>query len=400
MLMQTPQEIPLGLNRIKKNSGGHVISFCGHFNNPHVVTLVERCAEALGGTVDCLFMDDTPSFRQDNGWKTQKENIFRALSPSSWLRLAKWLTGTPVKIFWGAKAPFPTMSMVFILACLVPGRVFLIAEGFTTGDPGFFGRLFLKLVSLVKPRNGMFLGVGNTAQKEYVQAGLRWPSRLFGFAENAPGQPQVEKRSADPGRPLRLLGIGQLIQLKRWDWLVKAIAEHPCRDSVELRICGNGVMKEEIRDLAAALGVRLELMGFRSGEDLAADLRWADVLVHPSIFDGWGVVLNHAAYFGLPMIAYTGVRGADGIMVRRGRTGFVFETSAEFACILEKCVSNRSMLLEMGEAASEIGQKWTPESLGAVLAGLIRGDATVALDGEPLGPGPAAPEEVRAECAA
>jgi glycosyltransferase involved in cell wall biosynthesis len=382
---------------MKKNNARHVIGFCGHFNNPHIVTLVMRCAEELGGTVDGVFMEDTPSFRQDNGWKTQQEDIFRPSSPASWLRMAKWLTGTQVKIFWGAKAPFPRMPLVFFLACLVPGKVFLIAEGFRTGDPGFGGRLFLRLVSLVKPRNGWFLGVGNTSQKEYAQAGLKWPSRLFGFAESAPGQPQGEKRGADPGRPLRLLGIGQLIARKRWDWLVKAIAEHPCRNSVELRICGTGVMMDKIRELAAVLGVRVELMGFRSGEDLAADLRWADVLVHPAIYEGWGVVLNHAAYFGLPVIAYAGVRSADGIIVRRGETGFVFETPEEFASILQRCLSDRSMLMQMGEAAREIGQKWTPESLGSVLAELIRGDAAAARDGEPLGRGPAVTEEIHAE---
>lgn len=350
--------------------------------------------------MDNVFMEDTPSFRQDNGWKTQKESIFRLSSPTSWLRMVRWLTGTRVKIFWGAKAPFPKMPLVFFLACLVPGRVFLIAEGFRNGDPGFGGRLFLRLVSLVKRHHGWYLGVGNTSQREYAQAGLRWPSRLFGFAEPAPGRPQAEKRSADPARPLRLLGIGQLIARKRWDWLVKAIAEHPCRDSVELRICGTGVMRDEIQELAAALGIRLDLMGFRSGEDLAADLRWADLLVHPAVYEGWGVVLNHAAYFGLPVIAYTGVRSADGIIVRRGRTGFVYETNAEFAAILEKCVRDRPMLLEMGEAAMELGQKWTPESLGTLLAGLIRGDDAAALDGEPLGQGPAASGEVLAEYAA
>jgi glycosyltransferase involved in cell wall biosynthesis len=375
---------------IDKNGGRHVVGFCGHFNNPHIVSLVMQCAEDLGGSVDFLFMDDTPAFRQDNGWKTQQENIFRLSSPASWMRLAKWLTGTRVKVFWGAKAPFPRMPLVFLLACIFPGRVYLIAEGFRTGDPGFGGRPFLRLISLLKRRHGWLLGVGNTSQREYAAAGLCWPSRLFGFAECAPGEPSRDKSGVDPGRPLRLLGIGQLITRKRWDWLVKIIAEHPSRNSLEVRICGTGVMMDEIRCRAAELGIRLELMGFRSGEDLADDLRWADVLVHPAIYEGWGVVLNHAAYFGLPVIAYEGVRSADGIMVRRGETGFIFGTDAEFASILQRCVDDRIMLRRMGEAAREIGVKWTPEALGAKLAELIRGEAVAAQDGEPLGPGPAA----------
>jgi glycosyltransferase involved in cell wall biosynthesis len=282
------------------------------------------------------------------------------------------------------------MPLVFLLACIIPGRVYLIAEGFRTGDPGFGGRLFLRLVSVLKRHHGWFLGVGNTSQKEYSAAGLRWPSRLFGFTEAAPGQPSRDKSDADPRRPLRLLGIGQLITRKRWDWLVKTIAEHPSRNSIEVRICGTGIMMDEVRGLAADLGVSVELMGFRSGEELADDLRWADVLVHPAIYEGWGVVLNHAAYFGLPVIAYEGVRSADGIMVRSGETGFIFGTDSEFASILQRCVDDRPVLRKMGEAAREIGVKWTPEALGAKLAEMIRGEAVAARDGDPLGPRPAA----------
>jgi len=96
--------------------------------------------------------------------------------------------------------------------------------------------------------------------------------------------PFSERRTPANGR-WRLLQIGRLVSKKGLATTIAAFAEivriHP---QAELAICGQGAMEEELRALAARLGVadQVEFLGFLGTDRLREEMDHAHLYLHPS----------------------------------------------------------------------------------------------------------------------
>lgn len=103
--------------------------------------------------------------------------------------------------------------------------------------------------------------------------------------------------------PLRVALIGRLVDSKRPDLLIDALrlVEDPARFRVE--IVGDGPLGPALRERTIAYGLTevVRFVGWSS--DVASILRSADVLVHPSEEEGFGMVIVEAALAGaLPVV--------------------------------------------------------------------------------------------------
>ena len=134
----------------------------------------------------------------------------------------------------------------------------------------------------------------------------------------APSEVTPLELGIGPDVPL-LLAIGRLIPQKDHATLLRAFAavrvDHP--DAV-LAILGSGPLEEETRRLASDLHLDdgLLLPGRLETRDW---LERADVFVHTSLWEGFGIVLLEAMIAGLPVVA-TRVSAVPEIVVD-GRTG-------------------------------------------------------------------------------
>jgi glycosyltransferase involved in cell wall biosynthesis len=140
-----------------------------------------------------------------------------------------------------------------------------------------------------------------------------------------------------------------------------------------------------LAELASRLGLKVYFRGFLSGEALARAFTRADIFIHPASYEGWGVVLNHATYFGLPVIAFEGVRSARGLLVKHGVNGFVFSNEKEFAEALERLAVDGNLRKAFSQASRQIGSHWTVEALGSKLAAVFNNPDLTFTPGEPLG---------------
>jgi glycosyltransferase involved in cell wall biosynthesis len=122
-----------------------------------------------------------------------------------------------------------------------------------------------------------------------------------------------------------LMYSGRLTGIKRVDLLIDAFASIAGeRPDWDLLIVGDGVLGDELRRrVPEALRSRVVWTGFLDGPDLALSYQAADVLVLPSDFEPWALVIQEAMAAGLPVVA-SDVVGAAHELVTDGVSGRIF----------------------------------------------------------------------------
>ncbi|WP_336250456.1 glycosyltransferase [Stomatohabitans albus] len=99
----------------------------------------------------------------------------------------------------------------------------------------------------------------------------------------------------------RVLGVGRLVPAKGWRELIEACANSPV--PLLVRIIGSGPQHDELLALAHHLQVPLELPGNVNPEQMPNEYRQADVVVHPSHAEGFGMVIPEALACRRPIVA-------------------------------------------------------------------------------------------------
>jgi glycosyltransferase involved in cell wall biosynthesis len=126
---------------------------------------------------------------------------------------------------------------------------------------------------------------------------------------------------------------------------------------------GEGSMRKELEEEARTLGVdqRTRFLGFANQGALPGIYASCDLLVLPSEYDAFGVVVNEAMLCGHGVIVSDRV-GAKYDLVREGETGFVFPCGDidALAALLKKTLSSPELLRKLGESARKRMETWGP----------------------------------------
>jgi glycosyltransferase involved in cell wall biosynthesis len=114
-----------------------------------------------------------------------------------------------------------------------------------------------------------------------------------------------------PGR-LRLLCAGRLVPHKRFEDAIRAVAflreEWP---QLELLILGDGPERERLSAISRELGLvdRVQFAG--AWPDAGAFFAWANLLVHPSLYEGFARVLAEAEAAHVPVVTIDSPYGRE-----------------------------------------------------------------------------------------
>jgi len=159
-----------------------------------------------------------------------------------------------------------------------------------------------------------------------------------------------------PDRPLRLLSVGRLHWKKGHEHALEAVRMLVDEGiDVTYRIAGDGESREPTQFAVRDLGLedRVELLGARTADEVRELLAWADVFVHPSITEAFGVAVAEAQAMGLPVVC----SDAGGLPenVADGITGFVVprRDSAAIADAVRRLASDPGLRAAMGAAGRE-----------------------------------------------
>lgn len=212
----------------------------------------------------------------------------------------------------------------------------------TVDDAGWMGALkrleYARLFRRWRGRLQGVLAIGH-ATPDWVRSRGLPAKAVFPFAYFLPGEECERHDPPEPRGTFRFLFVGQLIELKRVELLIKSLRELKQKD-FQLAVIGAGPLEETLRAMAAsALPGRLDWMGALPMQAVRAAMARADCLVLPSRHDGWGAVVSEALMVGTPVIC-SDACGAAGVVRDSGQGGvFGCDDSAGLTALLDRALA-------------------------------------------------------------
>lgn len=223
---------------------------------------------------------------------------------------------------------------------------------------------------VIQPQTGM-LAISNMSRDFHQTLGvLPLYTYDFGYFLNAYAEPV----QAPEAEALELLYIGQFIERKGVDLLLKAVGDlMPTYPDFSLALIGTGEKEGEARAAASAFPDRIRFEGVMPAEQIRRRLNQAHALILPSRFDGWGVVVNEALSVGVPVIVSDRCGAAD--LIETGQNGYVFATGSADALreSLEAFLTlEPEARLAMRRAALATGEKISVEVVAPYVVKCLR----------------------------
>ena len=171
-----------------------------------------------------------------------------------------------------------------------------------------------------------------------------------------------------------LIYAGQFIERKGLETLLEAWAQVPAREGYRLSLVGTGSQEAQLRALISRLGIasRTNIEPPVPASEIQQRIAGATLLVLPSHWDGWGVVVNEAYSVGVPVVV-SDRAGARELVVHSG-AGMVFRAgdSNALANVLRRAIQSPHLVREWAERALLYRQHITPSRVAAYFADCIR----------------------------
>ncbi len=157
----------------------------------------------------------------------------------------------------------------------------------------------------------------------------------------------------DENKKDQLIVVSRLVGYKRVDWAVKLVKELSKEFSgIHLVIVGSGPELSALKQLADDLEIcdRIEFKSNVNQEDLISLISQSLLLIHPSLIEGFGIVLVEAAALGTPFVAADIPTSVE--LKKRLKAGVTFNHDKfealvnEVACLLKHRKDIEKMRLE------------------------------------------------------
>jgi glycosyltransferase involved in cell wall biosynthesis len=315
---------------------------------PYQLDLLQALAGR--GPVKAFFMRD----------RAQEQNVSWQLAQPEWLKILPAGNGWQKACWiWGQHRDGRPRLMI-LGGFRNPGSIWLLLWAKWRRIPVWFwlenplpqvGRLaWLKCVvrhmlnAAVLPWATGLLVVDARAERAYARyhtAVLRQPYAIM-------AEKYVRARAPHAG-PLRCVFVGQLIDRKGVPELLAAFEEIAPLEAT-LTLVGQGPLQADAQAFCVRTGHVLK--GFVQPKDLPDVLVEHDVLVFPSRYDGWAVVVTEAMAAGLPVIGNAQV-GAFADLVRDSVEGLAIpvQDAASLRRAVRYYVQHREDVMRHGAAA-------------------------------------------------
>lgn len=176
---------------------------------------------------------------------------------------------------------------------------------------------------------------------------------------------------------LRLLCTGYLTQNKGQHWLIEAVRRLRDRHgahAVEVKVTGFGpaedALRAQIQD--ADLGGIVELTGAVENVRLHALYDWCDLFVAPGFEEPWGIRINEALQYGIPLIVSDRIGASELVSAAQGGEVFTAGDVQDLTEKLSAVVATPARLKEWQKNIFDYRDRLHPRTASDVLCHVVR----------------------------
>lgn len=259
----------------------------------------------------------------------------------------------------------PTSALLMLALITTGGRYFVWTDtpDATHRRPPIRGALRAAWLRLAFRKAERILGTGAPALVALRQMGAP-AERLVNFPYWLDlGRFPHQRRARRPDAPLNFMSVGRIeLARKGQDIALRALAAHASTPGWCYRVAGDGPDAAALKSLAVELGIgdRVEVLGWLEPDAVAAEIRAADVLIHPSpAHEPYGVAVLEAMAAGLAVLASDRTCAALD-RVRHGESGFIHPAGdvEALAGDIGRLLADPDLRMRMGAAARDLAGRW------------------------------------------
>jgi len=315
----------LSIKEVCRSNQSYDFVFVSHLPSFYKINLFNKLAKSV--SILAIFLGESSNERTADFVKGIKQFDYLFLNSGDFERRIRWYSSwkllrilLKLKYKWLSVGAWDLPESWVAILCSpkhqnVIAQESSIFESELYGWKGLIKRLFVKRLSLAlvsgEPHGRLMRAVGFDGEI-VVTGGV-------GLANRA-------KRAIDSDRKFsgNFLYVGRLSSEKNLAYLLGIFA---CSQMANFRLTlvGNGPERESLRMLA---GSNVSLVGHMPNELIHEIYLSHDVFVLPSLSEPWGLVVEEALYYGLPVLASSKVGSVEDLVLNSG-AGLVFDPLSE-----------------------------------------------------------------------
>ena len=165
--------------------------------------------------------------------------------------------------------------------------------------------------------------IGNEAANYFQSLGVNW--KVFPFCYCTQQMSVVEEISPNEGKFAQYLFCGSLSSWKSPITIIRGLSKIEGGIMGEVKMIGNGALYQALENEIHRFSLKdkVQLLGTIPQKEVPMYMQQADIFILPSLYDGWGAVINEALQAGCYVIC-SDAAGASDLILEDARLGKVF----------------------------------------------------------------------------
>ncbi|MCH1940217.1 glycosyltransferase family 4 protein [Holdemania massiliensis] len=268
------------------------------------------------------------------------------------------------KFTWAFNTDYSSINgLIFLGLCKLNGvSVILEADG---GIPVNRGFIMNKLISGVMLLHSYYFSTGKYTDDYFFYYGVKnekiWHYRFSSLTEKEINRNRLVSKS-ERNENFNILSIGQQIYRKGYDILIDAVNKLDI--PIVLNIIGGIPSEQLLNRISVKKKGNIHFFQYMDKVDLDRYFRSADLFVLPSREEIWGLVINEAASYNIPVITSDNcIAGKEFCL--KNNIGLIFKNE-DIQDLVDKIMimyHDKDARYEFSRNCSEINDKYTIENM-------------------------------------
>jgi glycosyltransferase involved in cell wall biosynthesis len=257
-----------------------------------------------------------PFFSSDYLWKGVRVIAFGGKSRGQIFRLATWLGVWRALINLNKEYQLKGLLSFWLGECAFVANWFGRFKGlphycWLLGQDAKAGNKYAGWLSLKKEQ---LIALSDFIARQYASNYGITPATVIPLGIDAGAF-----KAPAPERDIDILGAGSLIPLKQYDIFIRIISQlKPFYPNIKAVICGDGPERGRLQQTIKKLNMQhnIQLMGEVPHPLVLAFMQRSKILLHTSVYEGFGAVCLEALYAGAQVVSF--VKPMDAIIPKWG----------------------------------------------------------------------------------